>query len=110
MATGTFPTATMSSTTLATSIPLIWGERINNFFKLKLILAEFFTDRSSELADGGSALYTPNITEMAAAAKTNATAVTLFQTIRGLIIQLKQSIMNVYETKIHSSNTLSFVQ
>jgi len=77
MATGTFPTASQSSTTLAESIPLIWGEKINEFFKLKLSIAEFFTDRSAELADGGSALYTPNLTEFAAAAKSNATAVTL---------------------------------
>lgn len=77
MATGTFPTATMSSTTLATSIPLIWGEKINEFFKLKLFIADFFVDRSSELSGGGSALYTPNLTEFSAAAKANATAVTL---------------------------------
>lgn len=77
MATGTLPTATMSSTTLATSIPLLWGEKINEFFKLKLMIADFFTDRSSELAGGGSALYTPNLTEFTAAAKSNATAVTL---------------------------------
>lgn len=77
MATGTFPTATMSSTTLATSIPLIWGDKINEFYKLKLVLADFFTDRSDELAGGGSALYTPNLTEFTAAVKSNATAVTL---------------------------------
>lgn len=77
MATGTLPTATMSSTTLATSIPLLWGDKINEFFKLKLMIADFFTDRSSELAGGGSALYTPNLTEFTAAAKSNATAVTL---------------------------------
>lgn len=67
----------MTSTSLASSIPLLWGERVNNFFKLKLMLADFFTDRSAELADGGSALYTPNITEMSANAKTNAASVTL---------------------------------
>lgn len=77
MATGTFPTATMSSTTLASNIPLLWGEKINEFFKLKLFIADFFVDRSSELSGGGSALYTPNLTEFAAAAKSNATAVTL---------------------------------
>lgn len=77
MATGTFPTATMSTTTLASNIPLIWGEKINEFFKLKLKIADFFTDRSSELSGGGSALYTPNLTEFTAAAKSNATAVTL---------------------------------
>lgn len=67
----------MTSTTLASSIPLKWGEKINEFFKLKLMIADFFTDRSSELADGGSALYTPNLTEFSANSKTNATAVTL---------------------------------
>ena len=72
-----FPTTSASNTTLATSIPLLWGERINDFFKLKLMIADFFTDRSSELADGGSTLYTPNMTEMTANSKTNATAVTL---------------------------------
>jgi len=77
MAVGTFPTATMSSTTLANSIPLLWGERINEFFKLKLMIAEHFVNRSSELASGGSALYTPNLTEFASAAKVNAAAVTI---------------------------------
>ena len=74
-----FPTGTETSTTLAELIPLKWGESINDFFKLKLMLADFFTDRSSELADGGSTLYTPNLTEMAANSKTVATAVTLNQ-------------------------------
>lgn len=41
------------------------------------MLADFFVDRSSELADGGSALYTPNLTEMSANSKSSATAVTL---------------------------------
>lgn len=72
-----FPTTSMSSTTLAESIPLLWGEKINEFFKLKLMIADFFVDRSSELAGGGSALYTPNLTEFTANAKSNATAVTL---------------------------------
>lgn len=72
-----FPTTSESSTTLAQLIPLLWGERINDFFKLKLMIADFFIDRSSELADGGSALYTPNLTEMSANSKSNATAVTL---------------------------------
>ena len=55
----------------------IWGERINDFFRSKLVMASFFTDRSSELADGGDILFTPNMTEMAASSKTDATAVTL---------------------------------
>lgn len=67
----------MTGTSLASNIPLLWGEKINEFFKLKLLIADFFVDRSSELADGGSTLYTPNLTEMSANAKTNAAAVTL---------------------------------
>lgn len=74
-----FPTGTESSTTLASFIPALWGERINDFYKLKLMLADFFVDRSDELAEGGNILYTPNFTEMAANAKVNATAVTLNQ-------------------------------
>lgn len=77
MATGTFPTATMTTTTLAGSIPLVWGDRINEFFKLKLLLADFFIDRSAEMAGGAKSLYTPIMSEMAAAAKSAATAVTL---------------------------------
>lgn len=72
-----FPTGMESLTTLAAFIPAIWGERINDFFKLKLSLADFFIDRSSELAEGGNILYTPNLTEMGANVKVNATAVTL---------------------------------
>jgi hypothetical protein len=43
-------------------------------------MGSFFTDRSAELADGGKSLYTPNITEMTATAKSNATAVALNNT------------------------------
>jgi len=72
-----FPTNSETSVTLAELIPKVWGARLNDFFKQKLVLANFFINRSDELADGGSALYTPNLTEMAANAKTNAQAVTL---------------------------------
>lgn len=72
-----YPTGTHTATTLASFIPEKWGERINDFFKLKLMLADFFTDRSAELAGGGDILHTPNMTEMTANAKADATAVTL---------------------------------
>lgn len=74
-----FPTGTETLTTLASFIPAIWGEKINDFFKLKLMLADFFVNRSDELAAGGNIVYTPNLTEMSANSKTNATAVTLNQ-------------------------------
>lgn len=55
----------------------VWGERINDFFKSKLVAASFFTNRSDELSNGGNIVYTPNITEMSASSKSAATAVTL---------------------------------
>jgi hypothetical protein len=53
----------------------IWGEKINEFFRAKLVAAPFFTDRSDEVSEGGDVLYTPSVTELTASAKTNATAV-----------------------------------
>lgn len=60
-------------------IPQLWGSKINDFYRQKLKLAAFFTNRSDELSEGGDTVYTPNITEMSAASKSNATAVTLNQ-------------------------------
>ncbi|MEK9208171.1 MAG: hypothetical protein AAB922_06815, partial [Patescibacteria group bacterium] len=70
-------TTSHTATTLASFIPALWGEKINDFYKSKLVMGDFFVDRSSELSDGGNILYTPNMTEMSASSKTNATAVTL---------------------------------
>lgn len=72
-----FPSDTFTATDLASFIPEIWGQRVNDFYKSKLVMADFFTNRSDELMAGGDTLYTPNITEMAASSKTNAQAVTL---------------------------------
>ena len=72
-----FPTDTFTAADLAELIPEIWGEKINDFYRAKLKLAAFFTNRSDELAGGADAIYTPNLTEMSATAKSNATAVTL---------------------------------
>jgi hypothetical protein len=72
-----FPTDTFTAADLDVWIPEIWGERVNEFYKKKLVMADFFTDRSSELSGGGDVLHTPNVTEMAANAKVNAQAVTL---------------------------------
>jgi hypothetical protein len=75
--TGTFPAATPTNTSLDSWIPLVWGEKVNEFYRNKLVAAPFFTDRSDELADGGDTLYTPNTEEFSAAAKTTGVAVTL---------------------------------
>lgn len=74
------PTDTMTAGVggaLTADIPLKWGSKINDYFRYNLTLAQFFIDRSEELADGGSDVYTPNIVAMSTAAKANATAVTL---------------------------------
>ena len=62
---------------MAASIPEIWGEKINNYFKCELVFAPFFTDRSSEMMMGGDILHTPGLVAMSANAKTNGLAVTL---------------------------------
>ena len=74
-----FPTDTFTgdSGDLDVMIPAIWGEKINDFFKEYTVLADFFTDRSEDLRGGGNVLHTPNLTEMSANSKSNATAVTL---------------------------------
>lgn len=82
MATGAFPTASETSTTLASVIPGLFAEKMNNFYKDELKAAAFFTDLSSDIASGAKTLLIPNITEMTAHAKSNATVVTLF--VRGI--------------------------
>jgi len=72
-----FPTTSHTGTSLDSFIPEFWGEKINEFFRAKLVAAPFFTDRSDEVSEGGDVLYTPSVTELSANAKVNATAVTL---------------------------------
>lgn len=62
---------------LTADIPLLWGQKINDYFRYNLSLAQFFVDRSDELADGGSDVYTPNIVALSVASKTNNAQVTL---------------------------------
>lgn len=72
-----FPTDTFTASDLASFIPEVWGERINDFFREDLVMADFFTDRSDEVIAGGDTLYTPGLTQMSANSKSAATAVTL---------------------------------
>lgn len=67
---------------LTADIPLKWGAKINDYFRYELSLAAFFIDRSDELADGGSDVYTPNIVALATNAKTTNSQVTLNQPIQ----------------------------
>ena len=73
-----FPIGTLTGATcLDVYVPLVWGEKVNEFYRNKLVAAPFFTDRSDELAEGGDTLYTPLTTEMSANAKAATVAVTL---------------------------------
>jgi hypothetical protein len=72
-----FPTATYTQADITVFEPNVWGERVNDFLKKKLVLANFFVNRSDEIAGGGKTLETPNLTEMGANAKSNGAAVTL---------------------------------
>lgn len=62
---------------LTVDIPLVWGEKINDYFRFNLSLASFFIDRSDELADGGAAVYTPNLSALSTNTKTVNSQVTL---------------------------------
>ena len=62
---------------LTVDIPLEWGEKINDYFRYNLSLASFFIDRSDELADGGAAIYTPNLSALSTNTKAVNTQVTL---------------------------------
>jgi hypothetical protein len=64
---------------LTVDIPLLWGQKVNDYFRYDLTLASFFIDRSEELSDGGSDVYTPNIVALSTNAKTNGSQVTLNQ-------------------------------
>jgi hypothetical protein len=77
MATGAFPTGTHTNTTLANVVGILWADKMNNFYRDKLEARSFFTDLSSEFAAGAKSVYIPNVTEMTAHSKTNATVVTL---------------------------------
>lgn len=67
---------------LTVDIPLVFGQKINDYFRYNLTLASFFVDRSDELADGGSTVYTPNIVALSTNAKTTGSAVTLSNPIQ----------------------------
>ena len=62
---------------LAASIGEVWGSKINDFYRSKLVAASFFTDRSSDVVAGGDIIHTPVIAELAASAKAAQTQVVL---------------------------------
>lgn len=62
---------------LDVAIPEIYGQKINDYFRYSLDLASFFIDRSDELSEGGSVIYTPNLSALSVNTKTNNAQVTL---------------------------------
>jgi hypothetical protein len=62
---------------LAASIGEVWGSKINDFYRSKLVAASFFTDRSEDVIAGGDIIHTPVIAELAASAKAAQTQVVL---------------------------------
>jgi len=62
---------------LTVDIPLLWGSKINDYFRYNLSLASFFIDRSEELSDGGAAIYTPNLSALSTSTKVVNAQVTL---------------------------------
>lgn len=62
---------------VAVDIPAIWGQKINDYFRYNLSLANFFVDRSEELSDGGATVYTPNLSALSVNNKTTNSQVTL---------------------------------
>lgn len=77
MALGTDHFSAGAGGALTVDIPEIWGQKINDYFRFNLSLAQFFIDRSDELTDGGATIYTPNIVALSTNAKSYATEVTL---------------------------------
>lgn len=62
---------------LAASIPEIWGQQINDYFRYNLKLAAFFIDRSDELSEGGAYIHTPGLAALTVSTKANQSQVTL---------------------------------
>lgn len=89
------PSDTITQADVDVFQPDVWGERINDFLKKKLVMGSFFVNRSSEVASGGRDLFTPGLTEMSATSKTNGQAVTLSSPTE---TKKTLSISNWYET------------
>lgn len=63
-------------TSLEKVIPEIWSAKVNEFFRSKLVAANFFTDMSREVATQGDILHIPGTVEPTTAVKANGAEVT----------------------------------
>jgi hypothetical protein len=79
MATGVFPTATMTNTTLANVIPSLWTNKMNDYYRSQLVAGKFFMDLSSEFDSGAKIAYIPNVTAFTATNRTDVTAAVTLQ-------------------------------
>jgi len=87
---------------LAASIAEVWGSKINDFYRSKLVAASFFTDRSEDVIAGGDTIHTPVIAELAAASKAAQTQVVLRdneQTSVDLVISTHNHVAFMIEDK-----------
>lgn len=66
-----------TATDVAVFKPEIWTEKLNDFYKARLVAAKFFLDMSEDAVGGGDVLHLPNLTEMATNTKGNGSQVTL---------------------------------
>lgn len=83
-------------------IPEVWGERLNDYLKANLVMASFFTDRSSELSGGGDTIHTPNLSAMAVSTKSNNAQVTLVsptETKVDLVVQTWKEVSFIIEDR-----------
>lgn len=55
----------------------VWSSSVNDFFRAKLVCADFFENWSDDLSNGGDVIHRPNVTEMSSGTKSNGTAVSL---------------------------------
>lgn len=65
------------ATALDVMIPEIWSEGLNDYFRQRLTMANFFTDLSDDLAGGGDTVHIPNLSAMSANTKASEAEVTL---------------------------------
>ena len=87
---------------LAASIGEVWGSKINDFYRSKLVAANFFTDRSEDVIAGGDTIHTPVIAELAASTKSAQTQVVLAdnaQTSVDLVIATHNHVAFMIEDK-----------
>lgn len=87
---------------LAASIGEVWGSKINDFYRTKLVAASFFEDRSEDVSMGGDTIHTPTIGELSASAKAPQTQVVLKDDVQGsvdLVISTHQHVAFMIEDK-----------